>query len=212
MAFQDVRGKMGQEVISRTRGGLVAKRLPKYKYPKVAAVQQGADRMRQANAAWNELSLEQAQAWQAYAQTQSRVDPVTGHEYAMSAKSAFVALATRFLLASPGSTVPTEPPSEPFSGQNLRLTAAPTTGGMSFTASGINSQGVVTEIMMQTLPNVRRSPVKFYKSAAFHAFEPGSPQFILPLPPGVYAFAYRFLQTSTGLVAGERLLGVFEVA
>lgn len=68
-----------------------------------------------------------------------------------------------------------------------------------FLASGPNSADVVTEILVQKLPNIRRSPTKFYKSTAIHQFLPGALTFDLELEPGVYVFAYRFIQATTGL-------------
>ncbi len=210
MAFEDVRGRMGQQVVSRTRGGLVAKRLPKYKYPKVGAVQQGAERMRQANSAWNALTLPQVEAWRTYAAKQTRVDPVTGTRYPMDAKNAFVGLATKFIQMRPADPAPLDPPSTPGPNERIGLQVSTIAGGVRFTASGPNSAGVVTEVLAQVLPNVRRSPTKFYKSLAFHAFAGSSLD--VPLDAGVYAFAYRFVRWESGQqTEWIRLAGVWEL-
>lgn len=71
-----------------------------------------------------------------------------------------------------------------------------------FSASAPNSPDVVTEILVQKLPNIRRSPTKFYKSTAIHRYLPGELTFDLDLPAGVYVFAYRFIQATTGLCTG----------
>lgn len=212
MAFEDVRGRMGQSVVSRTQGGLVTKRLPKYKYPKIPAVEQGAERMRQANAAWNELTLAQAQAWQGYAETLFRTDPITGTRYAMSAKSAFIALTTKLLQMHPSQPIPAWPPLDGFIGDGVGLeVSSPHSHVVRFSASGPNSPGVVTELMVQKLANVRRSPSKFYKSLVFHAFEPGALTLDVTLDPGVYAFAYRFVRATTGQMTPMVGLGTVEV-
>ena len=83
--------------------------------------------------------------------------------------------------------------------------------GVRFAATSANSAGVVTELLVQPLKNVRRAPGKFYKSTAFVTFASGSLTYDLPLNPGAYAFAYRFVNPTTGQATGERLLGVVEV-
>ncbi|HZH98804.1 MAG TPA: hypothetical protein VEX38_07515 [Fimbriimonadaceae bacterium] len=84
---------------------------------------------------------------------------------------------------------------------------APTPGRVRFTASGPNSPGVTTEFLVQKLPNIRRSPTKFYKSAAFHTFTAEMPQAELELDPGVYCFAYRFVHVQDGQSTGLEVMG-----
>ena len=84
-------------------------------------------------------------------------------------------------------------------------------GGVTFTAPLPNTTGNTTELVMQKLLNVRRSPTNFYKSVTFVTFTAIEPTFDLLLEPGVYAFGYRFVRTSTGQATQIRPLGVYEV-
>lgn len=202
-------GRLGEQVIVSTRGGPVAKRRPRYRqfpHPEAAAAR---ERMRLAAEAWNEMSPAQVEAWRAYARCVTLTNPINGRQYSPQAYNVFSGLAARFLLANPGGAIPTAPPSAPFAGEGVTLSVEPSGGtGVVFTASGPNSPGVVTELLFQRLPNPRRSPVAFYKSLAIHTFEPGSLELFIPLDPGAYAFAYRFLQSATGLATDEQKLSV----
>ena len=80
-----------------------------------------------------------------------------------------------------------------------------------FFSTGANSENTKTEIMFQLLPNVRRSPVKFYKSLAFHAFEGESKPLTVSLEPGVYAFGYKFVNIETGQMTEMLSIGIFQI-
>ena len=82
-------------------------------------------------------------------------------------------------------------------------------GGLEIHASEPNSSGTTTEIMGQKLANPRRLPGPFYKSALFHAFTSGGSAFV-PLGPGSYALAHRFVEVATGQSVDSLLLGVVE--
>ncbi|MCW5947255.1 MAG: hypothetical protein KIT74_09530 [Fimbriimonadales bacterium] len=212
MAFQDVRGTMGNQVLVLTRSGLVVRGKPRYKFPVSPATRAQTERMKAAAEVWNSLTIEQVEAWRRYGETQRRVDPVTLKEYTQTANTAFVGLSTKFLQASPGGAIPLLPPVSEFIGDSIVLTVAPVSPGVvRFAASGPNAPDVITEIMMQRLPNIRRSPKPFYASAAFHVFESGALEFDMELDAGVYAFAYRFVRLSTGQSVEPWLLGVVEV-
>ena len=209
MAFQDVRGAMGSEVVVGTRAGLAVRGKQRYKYPVQPSVRAGAGRMVQANAAWNELSLAQVEAWRVYADGLSRVEPVTLQRYSPTAKNAFVGLATKFLQIDPLGTIPVWPPSSDFVGDSLKVTVAASSGGVLFAASGDNTSDTLTELLVQPLKNIRRLPGRDYKSLAFHSFD-GSPVFVA-LEPGAYAFAFRFVRASTGQATILMPIGVAEV-
>lgn len=209
MAFQDVRGAMGSEVVIGTRAGLAVRGKQRYKYPVQPSVRACAGRMVQANAAWNELTLAQVEAWRVYADGLSRVDPVTLQRYSPTAKNAFVGLATKFLQINPSGTIPVWPPSDDFVADSLRVSVTAASGGVLFAASGDNTSGTLTELLVQPLKNIRRLPGRDYKSLAFHAFD-GSALFV-GLEPGAYAFAFRFVRASTGQATMLMPIGVAEV-
>jgi hypothetical protein len=104
--------------------------------------------------------------------------------------------------------IPLTPPTGIFSGDSVTITAEPAEGGILFTASGPNSPGVVTEFALHKLPNFRRALGKAFTTAGFHAFQPEPLSNLLPLDPGIYGVAYRFVQSSTGRHGMELVVGV----
>lgn len=211
MAFQDVRGTMGNQVLVLTRSGLVVRGKPQYKFPISPATRAQTDRLKAAAEVWNSLTLEQVEAWRRYGETQRRMDPVTMKAYTQTANAAFVGLSTKFLQANPGAPIPVWPPDSEFMGDSVVLSVAVAAPGVArFRASGPNAPDVVTELLMQKLPNIRRVPKPFYASAAFHVFTPGSLEFDLAVEAGAYAFAYRFVRLSSGQSMEPLLLGVLE--
>ena len=70
-------------------------------------------------------------------------------------------------------------------------------GAIRFSPSAPNTPGVLTEILVQKLAGKHRKPVpKAYRTAAFVAFT--NEPFDLPVEPGVYACAIRFVREATG--------------
>ena len=82
---------------------------------------------------------------------------------------------------------------------------------LTFLASGANAPGVLTEIMVEKLANVRRKPTGVYKSRGFVAFSEDRREFDLPVEAGVYACATRFVARETGEAKAIRALGVVTV-
>lgn len=208
-AFTELSGAVGRNVIVPGREGFYVRRKPSYRYASKPAVVQGSQRLTQANTLWNDLSLPEVEAWRRYALTVVHRDPVSGKQYSPTAKNVFVALATKLLQMDPSGEVSRFPPSGEFVGDALLVSVSAGASGLVFTASGSNSAGVVTELLVQKLVNIRRSPTSFYKSAAFVSFS-GLPV-ELSFEPGVYACAYRFVESATGRMTGVWTLGVVEV-
>jgi hypothetical protein len=211
MAFQDLRGQVGDKVVARTDHGLVVKRLPRYKRPISAKLAASSQRLKRAGELWVGLALPQVEAWRAYAAGLTRRDDVTGEEYSPTAKNAFAALAVKVLQVDPEAPVPTSPPAGPFLGDSVELAVSAAPAGARFEASGPNGPDVTTELFAQPLANVRRLPGKRYVSEGFHRFLPGSLSVVAPLAPGAWALAARFVRPSTGQATGLRRLGVVEV-
>lgn len=73
-----------------------------------------------------------------------------------------------------------------------------------------NSPGVVTEILVQRIPHARRKPkARDWKTAGYFAF--GSAPVAIPLAPGAYAVAYRFVNSATGQATAMAELGSVEL-
>lgn len=198
MAFADLRGGMNSHVLVLTRSGLSVRRKPRYKYPVDPAVLEGSLRMQSASAIYSTFSASEAAAWRRYAATLARVDPVSGKQYTPAGRNAFIGLAVKFQQVNPEAEIPRMPPVGDFAGDVVTVSAAAVAGGIRFTADRANAVGVTTELMLQKLPNVRRMPGKVYKAVAFEAFEPGSLAVDVPMEPGVYACAFRFVEIATG--------------
>lgn len=211
MAFEDLRGKAGTVVVSKSRSGLVVKPRVKGRNPQTPAQQAIRANLTKASAAYKGLTSAQVALWQAYAQSQTKHNPVTGDAYSPTAISAFVALASKFLQAG-GTAIPATPPTTPFSGDTVTITATTGTGKVTFTASKGNAAGVQTELLLQTLKSKNRTPQPHeYRTKAFVAFATGSLTYDVIVPAGYYAAGYRFVNTATGQTSPRVLLTVVQV-
>jgi hypothetical protein len=211
-AVADMSGPYGEYVIRQGRSGLVLRRKPVFKRPIDPDQQAGMSRMQAATAAWNNLTYAEAQAWRDYAATQTRHNQLTGQPYAPAAVNVFTGLALKVLQVNRAEIVPALPPSSAFVGDEVTVSLSTRHGLLTFTASAPNSAGVVTELLIQKLPNPRRSLTKQYKSAAFKAFTSDSMSESLLVEPGLYGAAYRFVRDATGQATEMLLLPVIEVA
>ncbi len=154
--------------------------------------------------AWRGMTLAQAEAWRRYAAAQ------TGQAEwrTASGQHVFTQLANRFLMASPGGTIPLVPPSSPFSGDGVSFSISPQPGGLQITGSQPNAPGVVTEILLQPLASVhRRTYLQRYRSAAFHSFS--TSPLLVESSASVVAVAVRFIRLPTGQSTGLIELGVY---
>lgn len=233
MAFDGAARAIGPYVVVRGRSGPVVRKQAVYKRRSTPeqAVQEG--RLKAVAAVWSEFGAAEAQAWNGYAATIEKRDGVTGVAYSPSGYNAFSALAYRILQMDPTAAVPHWPPTGTFLGDSVVVsvssvaqaslpanpdiagTEACTTGDhagfLTFAASAPNAPGVVTELMLQRLVNVRRTPTAQYKSAAFVAFDTTHLSASVPVEPGIYASAYRFVERATGRTSGMQTLGVVTV-
>ncbi len=199
IAFEALRGKAGTVVVCKSRSGMFVRSRVTGKNPRTPA--QAAIRTYMAKAATGYKNLTSAQVtnWQNYAQTITKVNPVTGQPYHPSAINAFTALAVKFLQVNPTGAVPTTPPSAAFNGDSLTVTTTGSTGKITFTATAANSPNTKTELLLQALPSRNRAPnPKAYRTKAFATFALGSLFVDITVPPGYYAAAYRFVNTLTG--------------
>ncbi|RYG26369.1 hypothetical protein EON82_03540 [bacterium] len=81
-------------------------------------------------------------------------------------------------------------------------------GVLTFTASGPNTAGIVTELFLQPLASRnRRTYLERYRHLAFTGFPLGSAE-SYPVSPGWYACAYRFVNANTGEATAIAELGI----
>lgn len=94
--------------------------------------------------------------------------------------------------------IPSLPPSEAFLGDSVEVSIAAVAGGVEFTASTANGDGVVTELLLQPLASRhRRTYLRQYRSQRFVAFSAGE-TVLVPCSPGWVACAIRFVRAATG--------------
>ena len=231
--YEKMSGSAGDRVVAHVRGGLATRAKPRYKYPKIAAVQAGNVRLSAINAAWNAMSLESIDRWNLYAERLPLRRSFSGDRYALTGKNALLALGTRFLMANPGMPLPLDPPTEPYIVPTIKIEVAgfdedslpsgrggggvenaleeETDGLLLFTSPTPTPEGTVVELLVQRLVNNRRKPGTFYKSTAFVTFTEEEPTVAIPMQVGWVACAYRLVERSTGCSGGMMPLGKVEI-
>ncbi|MBS1712697.1 MAG: hypothetical protein JST30_00020 [Armatimonadetes bacterium] len=194
-----VRGKIGTVVFMNAKSGPTARVKAGVRNPKSLAQRAVRGYLSKAAKTFEGLTSAQADAWNAYGAGQVRHNPVTGETYPLSGISAYVELAVKFLQLTPTGTLPVTPPATDFTGDTITLTATAGTGQITLTASGASQLGVTCEVLLQKLPGRNRKPnPDGYVHAAFKLFASGSLDLVVPVPPGFYAAAYRFVKNTTG--------------
>ena len=123
----------------------------------------------------------------------------------------YVALSSRvYLVNGIGATAPTSPPATSFLGDNLTFAVQVGAGNIKITASGPNSAGTTTALLVQKLSSANGKPQKNgYRTKTHFAFASGSLQATLTLPPGTYALATQYVNTATGQETALNGLGTF---
>lgn len=157
---------------------------------------QRAVRMRMARAAalWKSMSLAQAAAWRAYAE--SRAEPM---QPAPIAFNLFSALAVRVLAVNPAATVPLLPPAQPFAGDAVRVRLAAGSSAVEVSVDAGNAPGVVTEFLLQPLASIHRAAyAEKYRSAGTFELMAGQPVSLACSAPGPVAVALRVIDAATG--------------
>lgn len=210
--WDNASGGLGPYVVAPGKGGLVVRRRPVFRRHK-SPDQPGQEARFAAMArVWAELTPEQARAWDLYAGRIVKTGRIGGKAYSPSGYNAFTALALVRMRLDPGGPVPFHPPAGSFTGDKVQVTVTPEPGALRFHASGPNRAGIVTELMLQRLVTPRRKPTTRYKSVAFVSFDAAHGHEDIPVEPGAYACAYRFIERATGRVTVMQTLGVVIVA
>lgn len=210
--IQDMRGKIGSNVFSKARNGSTVRIRVSPRNPKSTAQSAVRLNLAKASAAYKGLAAAQLTAWAAYAAGQTKHNAVTGKAYVPTANTVFVGLSSKFLQVNPAGTIPVTPPSAPFAGDTIAVTAAGAAGKVTFAATAANTSGVKTEVLLQALKSKARTPTaKGYRSKVFNAYVAGSLSLDVLVPAGSYAPAYRFVNTATGQETGMVTLAIVTV-
>ncbi len=211
-AFEEGAGGFGPYVVARGRGGPVVRRRAVYKRKSTPEQLAQEARLRAVAARWATFGAAEARAWAAYAAGVEKRDPVTGAAYSPTGYNAFSGLALRVVQIDPSATIPALPPTKRFVGDGVGVSASAVALAVRFSATGANAPGVTTELALQKLANVRRTPTAQYKSMAFVKFVVGSLSVDVPVQPGTYACAVRQVDPATGQCLELVPLGVVTVA
>ena len=212
VAFDEGSGGFGPYVVARGKSGPVVRRRAVYRRKSTPEQLAQEARLKTVAAAWSVLGAAEARAWAAYAARIEKRDPVSGTAYSPSGYNAFSGLALRLVQMDASAAIPALPPSGRFGGDGVSVGCGAATGAVRFSASGANAPGVVTELLVQRLANVRRTPTGQYKSMSFVGFVAGDLSADVPVEAGTYACACRFVERLTGRATGLTPLGVVTVA
>ncbi len=197
--LSDLRGKAGNAVFQKTRDGLMVRTRVQGTNPNTPAQQAVRAAFTKATQTFRGFSSTQVGAWTLYGTTITKHNPVTGKAYNPTGINIFIELSSKFLQVAPAGTIPTTPPTSPFTGDSIAVTATAGTGKVTFTASSANATGVTTELLLQPLKSPNRKPsAKAYKSKGFFPFVAGTLTHDVTVPVGYYAAGYRFVKTATG--------------
>lgn len=210
--YPEASGGFGPWIVAHGRTGPVVRRRRVYRRVASPGQQAQALRLKDAAALWSSLEPDEAQAWNLYARGLTRRNPVSGRTYAPTGFNTFSGYAMTLLHLDPESEIPALPPDAPFEGDAVRVALLRKPGAARFVADAPNSDGIVTELLLQRLATPRRSPTRQYRTAGFVAFAAGGLSRDVPVEPGTYAGAARFIERATGRVAGMRTLGMVTVA
>jgi hypothetical protein len=203
-------GKGTNMVFSDTEFGTVGREYVVPDNPNTPPQEAARSYFKRATQAYEALPKAKVDAWNAYA-SQFKTRNKQGKLREKHGLNVFTGLATKFLQVNPNGAIPQDPPSSDFNGDGASLTVTAGSGKLTFTSNLPNSAGVVTELLYQRLANGNRKPGKGYKTGAYVAFAPGSLSRDVPVPPGFYAAAYRFVRTATGQQSEIRTLTVVQV-
>src|SRR5258708_28477641 len=195
----ELHGSAGNAVFAMTRYGLVLRPRTQPKNPRTAAQTAARARLAKAAQAWRTLTAAQHAAWQTYATTIARFHSFGGAPYSPAPHTIFIALGSKYLQVHPTGTIPVNPPTYPFTGDGIKVTATGGAGKGTFTATGANSANVVTELLLQPLLHASRAPkANLYRPKAFVSFANGQLSKVVNVTAGWYAPAVRFVRADTG--------------
>ncbi len=204
-------GSFGDLVVSTGKRGTVVRQKPTYARVATPDQKEGEARFQTAGKVWSSFTSAEAEGWNRYALTLLHTNSLTGERYSPTGYNVFLSLTLKFLQINPGESVPRTPPASGAPLDAFLLLLTPGAEGVVFTAEGQNTPGVKTEILLQTLPNPRRKPTSKYVSKGFFTFTALSRRVGLPVPPGAYAGAYRFVNAASGTMSPLITLGKIEV-
>lgn len=203
-------GSAGPVVFVQTpNGATVVRDKPCPNNPRTPTQEAWRELVRRAGQLWRTLSLEQAEAWRDYAEGLGSRGSGFGTP---NASGAFIGLATKVWQVDPLASPPLWPPAQDFTGDGIVMEVSGGAGEVTFTASGPNSEGVTTELLLQKLASpIARPQIGKDRHRAFFPFETGSLEAVVTATPGAYSASVRFVRVATGQVSTLVRIGVVVV-
>lgn len=203
-----VSGRSGNAVYRYTKNGTELCDRPFVNNPKSAAQTAVRSAFSKVTKQWKSLSSAQAAAWNAYAASITETEQVTGAKTKRSGFNWFVSLGARYLWVNEGqATAPTTPPTTAFTGDSIKVTASAVAGGIKFTASAANTNGVTTALQVQKLSSANGKPGAKYTTKAHMEFKSGTLEKTISVPPGTYAVAIQYVSLATGQETVSEAIG-----
>ncbi len=197
--LEGLRGKAGSVVFVNTKDGVIVRPRVSPANPRTAGQISARSNLSHAATLFKNMTQANAEQWSQHAQTQNSRNSETGKSRPLSGITAFTQLTSKFLQVNPGGTVPMTPPATAFTGDTVTITTQAHDGGLTFTASDANADGVTTELLLQRLPSQNRTPThNGYRTKRFYTFTDGALSIVVPTTPGWYVPAVRFVNTATG--------------
>jgi len=196
----DIRGKIGGNVFSKSRSGHTLRVRVKPRNPRsldqtsVRALMTAGSRVAKG------LSPSDVLLWKSYAASITKHNSVSGAAYNPSWITALTELYVPFFLASPDGSFPTDPPTDPYTGDTITITATGGSGDIVITGSAQSTSGQTVFFYAEHLRSANRAgsnkPGKLISVAPipttpFHVTVSG-------LATGDYKISYRFVNTATG--------------
>ena len=133
-------GKSGNVVFLKTKTGTKVRKRSKPTDPKTPAQQAARERMTLVSKTYSGMTQDQLKAWRNYAKTLTHHNKYSGEPFTPSANNVFTGLATKFLQINPGTPLPLVVPDSTFVGDTVVVTAASSTGKITFTAKSRSRQ------------------------------------------------------------------------
>ncbi len=197
--ISEASGRLGDRVYLKGGGKLRSRR---YKPPtdlRTVPQQTARSRFAQAAQTWAELTEAQRLAWTAYGAARRRTAPTWAETNTQTGYGAFMTLALKRLHAQPQADLRTDPPQAPFSGDTITVAAQAGTGEIVWRASEANAPRVTTELLVQKMRRMGSLPcMEKYRTLAFVPFTGERLAETMPLAPGLWACAVRFVRADTG--------------
>jgi hypothetical protein len=115
-------------------------------------------------------------------------------------------------MAGPDEGPPRWPPAAPFGGDAVVFEAGAVPGGLRWTADRANAPGVVTELLAAPVQSALAEPRdRDHRTVGRKVFTEAGQAVTVPLRPGRYAVAVRFVLRATGQTGPALRLGVVQV-